>query len=162
MIHVRARARCVSARLSGSFKGDQWEKDQRNNSLLLTSCIFNAHPFNIWWAQRLCRYCGVNWHTSAFANLAPKFKSQFCEKEKRPRFLWAVLIFFFSCIKKEGNISSMCEIRALVWFCKLLFFFFYCADLIFKANWASSLNTDMLLWHIIMTDLLLLPLKKEK
>lgn len=56
----------------------------------------------------------------------------------------------------------MCEIRALVWFCKLLFFFFYCADLIFKANWASSLNTDMLLWHIIMTDLLLLPLKKKK
>lgn len=55
----------------------------------------------------------------------------------------------------------MCEIRALVWFCKLLFFF-YCADLIFKANWASSLNTDMLLWHIIMTDVLLLPLKKRK
>lgn len=151
MIHVRARARCVSGRLSGSFKGDQWEKDQRNNSLLLTSCIFNAHPFNIWWAQRLCRYCGVNWHTSAFANLAPKFKSQFCEKEKRPRFLWAVLIFFFSCIKKEGNISSMCEIRALVWFCKLLFFFFIVLTWFSKPTehqaWTLTCYCDILLWQ---------------
>lgn len=35
----------VTARLS--FKDDQEEEDQINNAVLLTSCIFNAHCFNI-------------------------------------------------------------------------------------------------------------------
>lgn len=37
--------RSVTARLS--FKDDQEEEDQINSAVLLTSCIFNAHCFNI-------------------------------------------------------------------------------------------------------------------
>lgn len=149
MIHVCVRARCVSGRLSGSFKDDQWEKDQRNNSLLLTSCIFNAHPFNIWWAQRLCRYCGVNWHTSAFANQAPKFKSQFCENEKRPRFLWAVLIFSSSAPRKKGTLAACVKLG--LWFGFVSCFSFFIVLTWFSKPtehqaWTLTCYYDILLW----------------